>query len=192
MAAASTECATLDDFLRAETAAPEGTRLALIYGEIVEWGANLTTRPVALNRVMAKLCFFFGHWMDDSELIGTPAAGEARCRLRTNPETIVGIDAGVWLGARFTDFTINDQYFDGPPTLAVDLVNPHESPDMIGFRLDQFLKSGVKRVWQIHPVARTIVVCRPDGTKQDLSGCDTLTGEEVLPGLVIPLVELLP
>ena len=45
-------------------------------------------------------------------------------------------------------------------------------------------------VWVVEPALRKVFVYRPDAPREELSGDETLTGGEVLPGLEIPLAEV--
>jgi Uma2 family endonuclease len=53
-----------------------------------------------------------------------------------------------------------------------------------------YLEAGTRLVWVLAPGARTATVYRADGSARLLREGDHLDGEDVLPGLVIPLAEL--
>jgi Uma2 family endonuclease len=47
-------------------------------------------------------------------------------------------------------------------------------------------------IWVIAPSARTVTVYRADGSASLLREHDALSGEDVLPGLSIPLTDIFP
>jgi Uma2 family endonuclease len=68
------------------------------------------------------------------------------------------------------------------PDLAVEVVSPNDLSYDVEEKIREFLGAGVKLVWTIHPVRRTVQVDRADGTSTILHENDELTGENVLPG----------
>jgi Uma2 family endonuclease len=55
-----------------------------------------------------------------------------------------------------------------------------------------YLDAGTRLVWVLDPDASTITVSRPDGTAEVRRTEDALDGEDVLPGLRVPVCELFP
>ena len=53
------------------------------------------------------------------------------------------------------------------------------------------LVRGVLLVWVVDPIRRVARVYRRDGTESQLTEHDALDGEDVLPGLSIPLADVL-
>ena len=53
-------------------------------------------------------------------------------------------------------------------------------------------RGGARLVWLIAPEAKTATVYRPDGSARLLRESEALDGEDVLPGLAIPLADVLP
>ena len=53
-----------------------------------------------------------------------------------------------------------------------------------------FLEAGSRLVWLIAPQARSATIYRPDGSARLVREPESLDGEDVLPGLSIPLGEL--
>jgi Uma2 family endonuclease len=191
MATASTKPATLDDFLRAEAEAPEGTRLALIDGEIVEWGANMTTRGSWHSFAMARLCQLLGNWLDQpSTPVGTIGTGEVRCRLHRDPEKIVGIDVGVWLGAEFVEPPTDPPLYDAPPVLAVEILSPSDTNENVWEKLHTYLEADVQRVWLVDPELKIVTVHRPDAEPALFNVKQTIADDPVLPGLTLAIADI--
>jgi Uma2 family endonuclease len=191
MATASTKPATLDDFLRAEAEAPEGTRLALIDGEIVEWGANMTTRGSWHSFAMARLSYLLCTWLEQPQSpVGTIGSGEVRCRLHRDPEKIVGIDVGVWLGAKFVNPPDNPPMYDAPPALAVEILSPSDTNENLWEKVHTYLDAGVPRVWLVDPELKTVTVHRPDAEPVLFNIKQTIADDPVLPGLTLAIADI--
>ncbi|MBX3449069.1 MAG: Uma2 family endonuclease [Planctomycetaceae bacterium] len=191
MATLSTKPATMEDFLRAEAEAPEGTRLALIDGEIIEWGAAMTTRNAWHSFVQARLSYLLFRWLDDPlSPIGSLGSGEVRCRLSRDPDQIAGIDVAVWLGKEFEVPPVDPPFYDAPPTLAVEILSPSDTHERIVDKVRIYLNSGVPRVWLIDVELRTVTVCGPDFEPVLFNANHTIDNDSMLPGLVLPIADL--
>jgi Uma2 family endonuclease len=191
MATASTKRATLDDLLRAEAEAAQGTRLALIDGEIVEWGANMTTRGPIHSRTMSRLSFLLWTWLQGQpNLEGGIDSGEVRCRIRRDPEKIVGIDVGVWLGEQFRDPPEDPPLYDAPPVLAVEVLSPSDTNEDVWEKVHTYLDAGVLRVWIVDPDLKTVTVHRPDAGPALFNIHQAIVNDEVLPGLTFVVADL--
>lgn len=191
MATVAAKPATLDDFLIAEAEAPEGMRLALIDGEIVEWGTNITTRGPAHTRVMSLLTFFLWLWArQNRHLRAYIDCGEVRCRLSREIDEIVGIDLGVWCGAEFAKPPTKPPLYDAPPLLAVEILSPADTHERVIEKVRLYLSRGVERVWLIDAELQTVTVSRSDKPPTTFNIHHVLTDEETLPGLELPIREL--
>jgi Uma2 family endonuclease len=80
-------------------------------------------------------------------------------------------------------------FFRGAPNLAVEIESA-ERPKALQQRIQDYLDAGTPLVWVIHAETRAATVYRADGSARLLRESDTLDGEDVLPGLTIPLSEL--
>ncbi len=83
-----------------------------------------------------------------------------------------------------------DVYPELAPDLAVEVVSRSQRGPSIDEKIALYLAAGTRLVWAIDPMSRTLRVCRPDGSDRLLSDRDVLTGEDVLPGLQIPVGQL--
>jgi Uma2 family endonuclease len=191
MATATTTPATFEDFLRAEAEAPEGTRLALIDGEIVEWGANMTTRGPLHSRTMSRLSFLLWAWLQaHSELDGGVDSGEVRCRLTRDPDKTVGIDVGVWLGAEFVEPPVEPPMYDAPPVLAAEILSPSDTNEDVWEKVRTYLNAGVPRVWIVDPELRTVTVHRPDAEPVLFNVNQSIVDDPALPGLTLAVADI--
>lgn len=77
-----------------------------------------------------------------------------------------------------------------PPDLAVEVLSPGDVADEMDEKVQQYLKAGVRLVWEVHPASRTVIVHRGDGTIAALKELDELSGEDVVPGFSLPLAKV--
>jgi Uma2 family endonuclease len=68
------------------------------------------------------------------------------------------------------------------PDLAVEVVSPTDVAYDLDEKVEDFLKAGVRLVWVVHPVTRTVQIHRLNGSVGQLGEHDELSGEDVLPG----------
>ena len=68
------------------------------------------------------------NWFDtQTQLEGVVVSGDARCRLSTNPDNIVGIDVAIFLGEEALGVVELAGTFEGPPLLAVEVLSPTDT-----------------------------------------------------------------
>lgn len=77
-----------------------------------------------------------------------------------------------------------------PPDLAVEVLSPSESPRHVADKVAEYLEAGVRLVWVIDPESRTAAAYRSLTRVRTVAERDALDGEDVLPGLRLPLAEL--
>jgi Uma2 family endonuclease len=76
------------------------------------------------------------------------------------------------------------------PDLAVEVLSPGNTRAELARKLKEYFLSGVRVVWFVDPVARTVqVYSSPDEAVVFAQG-DTLTGGDVLPGFRLPVSRL--
>jgi Uma2 family endonuclease len=68
------------------------------------------------------------------------------------------------------------------PDLAVEVLSPNDLAYEVDAKVQDYLSAGVRLVWVVNPLARTIAVHRLGGTGTILRENDELNGEDVLPG----------
>ena len=78
------------------------------------------------------------------------------------------------------------------PTLVVEVVSPNESVYDLDDRIADFQSAGTPLIWVINPQRRQATIHRIDGTAAIVTEPADLSGENVLPGLVVPLAAVLP
>ena len=77
-----------------------------------------------------------------------------------------------------------------PPDLAIEVVSPSDKFYDIQEKALEYLDAGVKMVWVIEPIAKTVIVYRSRNDIKILTQNDTLTGEEVVEGFQCAVAEI--
>jgi len=76
------------------------------------------------------------------------------------------------------------------PNLAVEVLSESNTPREMDRKRREYFQSGVELVWIIDPDSRTVDVYTSPDAFVTKSGSDVLDGGSVLPGLVIPIVDV--
>jgi Uma2 family endonuclease len=189
MSIATTAPVTLEEFLRREAEAPEGVTLELIDGEIVE--RPMSTRSPKHSETLTLVGARLLAWLEaQPDIVGSINTGDVRCLLQRDPERIVGIDVGVWIGSEFVLRPNDPPMFEAPPAVAIEVLSPSDTHEGVTDKLLLYLSSGVPQVWIVDPDLETVTIHRPDADPQLFSSRQTLTAEPELPGFSVPVVQL--
>ena len=76
------------------------------------------------------------------------------------------------------------------PDLAVEIVSPTNLTEEIDSKVTDYFQSGVRLVWVFYPDAGRVYIYQSPTQVSILEHTDTLDGGEVLPGLLLPIVQL--
>jgi Uma2 family endonuclease len=122
--------------------------------------------------------------------LGRVVSTETGFLLARNPDTVRAPDvafvsnASIERAGRFRGF------FPGPPDLAVEVLSPSERPRDVHAKVADYLAAGCRRVWVVDVAERRVRVHHSLLRPSILEEPDTLEGDEVLPGLRIPVARL--
>jgi Uma2 family endonuclease len=167
----------------------DGVERWLIRGKLRE--KPMTVRNREHSRIMAQMTRLLGNWLvGQPEPRGQVLCGEAGCRLRGTPESVVGIDVAyisAELAARSSEETT---LIDGAPILAVEILSPNEVKETTDEKIGEYLAAGVALVWIIDPRWRTVETFRPNAQPQMVNCDQELTAEPHLPGFRVRVAEL--
>ena len=105
-------------------------------------------------------------------------------------DRVRGPDVAFVSTARLPEGRLPEGFIRGAPDLAVEVLSPSDSPMDVQQKVRDYLEAGARLVWVIAPAARAATIYRADGSARLLRDGDHLDGEDVLPGLAIPLTEL--
>lgn len=85
-----------------------------------------------------------------------------------------------------------DGFLDVAPDLAVEIVSPGNTASGIQEKVLEYLDAGTRLVWVVDPGSRTATIYRSGQDARIVDEDEELDGEDVLPGLRVPLKSVLP
>jgi len=103
---------------------------------------------------------------------------------RLTPETVRAPDVSFVGNARLQN---PDEYFEGGPDLAVEIVSPGDDASDLRQKIQQYLDAGTSIVWVVYPRSRQIEIHTPGKTIRTLGLDDTLEAAGLLSGFVLPV-----
>ena len=121
---------------------------------------------------------------------GKVYTGDIGVRLTRTPDDTVGIDVIYATAEQVAAQSDDTTMFDGPPTVAVEILSPSNTVEEIDGKLDAYSRAGVPLVWIANPHDRTVTVYRPGEEPVMFNAKQELTAEPVLPGFRTPVAEL--
>jgi len=99
-------------------------------------------------------------------------------------------DASVMRRERLPDGVSPDEFIDGAPDLAVEVVSPSERAAELLQKVAEYFESGAQEVWLLLPDRRQVYRYRTPLEVQTLEADDILTGGELLPEFRVRVGEL--
>ena len=109
-----------------------------------------------------------------------------------DPNKVRKPDVSVVLKARLPLDQMREGYAPIAPDLAVEVISPHDLVYDVDAKIAEYQGAGVRLVWVVNPILRTVRIHRADGSLSWLQGDAILSGEDVLPGFSCPVSELFP
>ncbi len=76
------------------------------------------------------------------------------------------------------------------PDFALELRSPSDDLDVLQAKMQEYLDNGAQLGWLIDPDNRCVYVYRPQGGVECLEDLDAISGDPILPGLVLELNEI--
>ena len=126
----------------------------------------------------------------DTHGLGVVFAADTGFKLASNPDTVRAPDVAFVTRAKIPASGIPITYWRGAPDLAVEVMSPTDVRSEIDEKIEQYLRTGVRQVWFVEPLARRVTILRPGTPPQVLSDTDTPDGGDLLPGFSYPLARL--
>lgn len=157
-------------------------RYALIKGELYRMPPPMGPHGLVVSTIVWYVYSFvrkhrLGRVYDQSGFI-----------LLRGPDTLLSPDLAFVASARLP---ANLQgYPEVVPDLVVEVASPSQSGPSIADKTALYLEAGVRLVWIVDPVHRTVHVRHADGTDRNLTEQDAIEGEDVLPGFRLPISQL--
>lgn len=82
-----------------------------------------------------------------------------------------------------------DDYYYQAPDLAVEIISPSETVQEIQDKLDDYLRTGVREIWQVYPSSRQVIVYKIDGHPVIYTSEQSIT-TDLLPGFEMTVQEM--
>lgn len=122
--------------------------------------------------------------------LGVVLAAESGFTLFRNPDTVRAPDVAFIRTDRLPTTKLHT-YPEFAPDLAVEVLSPSDRAGTVLSKIGDWIDAGARLVWIVDPVRRLVRVYRADGSEVLLTAEDELDGEDVLPGLVISIAEMI-
>jgi Uma2 family endonuclease len=136
------------------------------------------------DRTFRRLLRLLGDFVKGHEL--GEVFGETGYVLARDPDTIRGPDLSFVSRERLTGFD-DARFFCGAPDLAVEILSPSNRRGEMHAKVADYLAAGARLVWVVDPKRSSVTTYRTLLAPRRLELQDALSGEDVLPGLVIPI-----
>lgn len=177
---------TVEEFL----ALPDdGIERELIRGELRE-GPTVTRRNRSHARTETKIAKHLDNWLvTRPEPRGWIVSGEAAFRVRQDPLTFVGVDVAFASAELVAATPTKSPFFEGPPTLAVEILSPSDTHGSVVEKVELYLEAG-SVVWIVDPDFRLVTIHRSGQNAVALNATQELSGEPYLPGFQVRVAEL--
>ena len=169
-----------------ERLSAQGFRYELIKGELRPMSPSGGPHGNATSRVS-----FYVNGLVYGEELGETFAAETGFFVARDPDTVLAPDFAFVAEERLPD-PLPEGYVSIIPDLAVETRSPNDTAKEVADKVDDWLAAGVQIVWVIEPRHRTITTHRQGRQPIVFSVGDTLDGEDILPGLSIPLGMIFP
>ena len=163
------------------------TRRELVDGEVREMAPAGGVHGHVAGRISGRMTEHERHHGGGKVLVGDVGFV---LELPYDRERVRGPDVAFVSNARLPEGRLPEGFLRGAPDLAVEVLSPSDNPVDLQQKVRDYFEAGARLVWVIAPAARAATVYRADGSARLLREGDHLDGEDVLPGLLIPLAEL--
>jgi Uma2 family endonuclease len=164
---------------------PDNLRHGLIRGE-------LTTMPPTGGEhgVRAfKIALQFGKFLG-AHPIGVGLGAGTGFRVAHDPDTVLAPDCAFVRADRIPPVKDRKKFWPLAPDLAVEVLSPSDLASEVLEKIDEWLEAGTRLVWVIDPEKKRVTVYAPGRQPRTLRAADTLSGEDVLPGLELAVADI--
>jgi Uma2 family endonuclease len=177
----SPQLMTADELLRSQ---PRDKRSELIRGRLI------VREPAGARHglVAAEIARRMGNHTHDTGL-GYTYAAETGFKIETDPDTVRAPDVA-FVSRERTTAPGPEGFFDIAPDLAVEVLSHDDRPGAVLAKVGDWINAGCRLVWVVDTEKRVGRIYRADGSESLLDRDGVLDGEDVLPGLSIPIAEL--
>lgn len=162
-----------------------GKRLELVDGEVVEMpGAG------ALHTMIVALLYRRLHDFVNQHDLGLVFPDGLAYVLWRGPDQVRIPDVSFVAWDRVPEEGVPEGFWEGSPTLAVEVVSPHDRADAIHERVQDYLEAGSTQVWVLWPRRQSVSVYRANEDTRELGPGAMLDGGDMLPGFSVRASDL--
>ncbi len=158
---------------------PLDKRFELIDGEVVE----VSPAGGVHMRIVARLVNVLEGFVEQHDL-GLVTGDGLGFILRRDPDLVRVPDVSFVPWEHVPDEGIPVRFWEGPPTLAVEVVSPDDRATEIRAKVQHYLEAGARLVWILWPDQQAVTIYASDGAVRELGPEEQLDGDDVLPGFV--------
>jgi len=118
---------------------------------------------------------------------------ESGYRLKSDPDTVRGPDVSFIAMEHIPETGLPSGYFEGPPSLAVEVLSPTDSERDVLVKVGEYLDAGAERVWLVRSSNKTVTVYFAGGEVATLHAGDTLDSSHAgfsVEGFALPIDEI--
>lgn len=174
----TTQLMTAEELIKLD----EPYRYDLVKGELLTMPlAGFQHGTVAMN-----IALLLGAYVKANNL-GFICAAETGFKLESDPDTVLGPD--VSFVARDCVVTVSQDYYPGPPDLAVEVLSPGDRRSRVERKTSLWLLRGTKSVWLVNSRQRTVEVVRADGERKLYHESDELV-DDTVPGFCVAVSQI--
>lgn len=165
----------------------DGVEREIIRGVLVERRSKpgeqpMTRRNLHHSGTEAAIAKILGFWLDARpKPRGEVFSGEVGFRLKTDPETLVGIDAAYVSTDMLARRDRRLKFGDEPPVLAVEILSPSDQHEDVVNKVKLYNKVGTV-VWVVDPDFRIVTVHQPGKPIEVYRDDQEIHGDPYLPG----------
>ncbi len=165
---------------------PLDKRRELVDGEVIHVSPTTMEHAVIVTR-LARLVDEFVELHD----LGIVATGDPGYVLRRDPDLVRAPDVSFVAWESVPESGLPGRgFWEGWPTLAVEVVSPDDRATEIHAKVQQFLEAGTRLVWIVWPDQRSVTVYDATGGVRELGLETRLVGHDVMPGFDVRVGDL--
>jgi Uma2 family endonuclease len=162
-----------------------GKRFELVDGEVVEMtGAG--DLHMAIVEILYKLLDRFVEQHD----LGLVRFDGLSYVLRRGPDQVRVPDVSFVAWKSVPEGEASEGFWEGPPSLAVEVVSPNDRANTIYERVQDYLEAGTQQVWVLWPRRCSVSLYSLDANTRELGPDALLDGGDLLPGFSVRVGDL--
>lgn len=164
-----------------------GKRCELVRGKVISMSPASNEHGQIANEVAYHL-----NVAVRAKQLGKVFIGKTGFLVERDPDTVRAPDVSFVRADRANEIGSTRSYFPEAPTLAIEVVSPSDSAELVHEKAKMWIESGCESVWLLWPDDRTVTVYRSLENIRVLTSDKLLDGEEVVPGFSIQVADLFP